>query len=344
MTKAKKTLSVLLAVLMVLSTSLFSAFAVAPSPNESQHKADFFVETDKNVYAAGETATVTVKVTTTYAAATTSAVLLYDTNVFENSVLEMNKAFFGAGLDKTEAKPYKAEAGKVGGFIVAKENAVYENKTGAVVFTVQLTVKQGVTVTSADLSIENKPKELGKKGSLFCGRYDGKNVVTYGQTITAGSKNIEIQGGAAAPATLTTKLTGVIDEASIPGTALLYGMPIGANPVDYFGLSDGSTVTFEANAVGATNGTGATVTVGEKVYTLITFGDLDGNGEVDLVDFSRVNTCLAAGNASSLNAVQIFAGDCDGSGEIDLTDFSKINTCLAAGNASSMPANPYAAQ
>ena len=329
MTKAKKTLSVLLAVLMVLGTCLFSAFAVAPA--ENTYTATLTVSPNVQTAKAGDTVTFTVALTTDYAASTASAIVAYDTNVFEAPAVTPSETLFGA-FPATEGAAYvNLPANQAGAFVVDKSN----NKTGklqdATLFTVALKVKAGATAGPTTVSVVEDKKAENHEGSLYCGRYDAatNKVVTYGQTFNLNNSTISIEGGAVAPATLTTKLTGVIDEASIPGTALLYGMPAGANPADYFGLSDGSTVAFEANAAGATNGTGATVTVGEKVYTLVVFGDLDGTGTVDGNDAMAIKQFVADSSVHALTEVQLIAGDLDNTNTVDGNDAMAIMQYVA---------------
>lgn len=67
----------------------------------------------------------------------------------------------------------------------------------------------------------------------------------------------------------------------------LIGMEIGGQIQDFFQKADGqaiSTSDITANIAGYVNGTGATVKVNEHTYTLVIFGDFNGDGAVDSFD------------------------------------------------------------
>jgi hypothetical protein len=64
----------------------------------------------------------------------------------------------------------------------------------------------------------------------------------------------------------------------------------------------------------------------DDVRIIATFkvdGDLDGDGDVDLADFSRFLACMGADLGGGCQSADI-----DGSGEVDLADFAQFFAAL----------------
>ena len=98
-----------------------------------------------------------------------------------------------------------------------------------------------------------------------------------------------------------------------------------------------------ANEAGYTNGTGATLVVknnaGEEfaTYTLIIFGDVNGDGEVLALDATKI-TLASLGAEIAGGAVYEFAADINGDGEILAVDATKV-TLASLG--APLTSNPY---
>ena len=99
-----------------------------------------------------------------------------------------------------------------------------------------------------------------------------------------------------------------------------------------------------ANDTGAENGTGAQLQLldaqGDVVatYTLIIFGDVNGDASVDATDSSLIMQIVA--RTTTLSDIQTFAGDVNGDTLCDATDASLIMQGVA--RTGSVPVNPFA--
>ncbi len=139
-------------------------------------------------------------------------------------------------------------------------------------------------------------------------------------------------------------LSGILETTGFVDTVnkYVYGIDIGGIINEFFQVANG-TMNLVANDSGVTNGTGATLEVvdtkGEvtETYTVVIFGDVDGNGEVDGTDSSFIMQQVAG--TSELDTVAGFAADVDGNGEADGTDSSFIMQVVAGTN--SITTNPY---
>ena len=122
----------------------------------------------------------------------------------------------------------------------------------------------------------------------------------------------------------------------------LYGITVGQDILQVFHAS--TKLELEANDLGMTNGTGATVKLlranGEvfKVYTVIIFGDVDGDADITAIDAN--NVIVAAGGSSTLEGAYKFAADVDGDDDITAMDANAI--IVGAGGGAAVTTNPYA--
>ena len=143
----------------------------------------------------------------------------------------------------------------------------------------------------------------------------------------------------------TTDVDGVV-------TGYIYGVTAGTEADKYFALVDETAGTVEwtastLSATGTVNGTGATATVKNAdgkvtaVYTLVVFGDVNGDGEIKAADKASINLCIVNGSSASLSEIQAFAGDVNGDGEIKAADKATVNLCVTSGSYDSITVNPY---
>ena len=333
MTKAKKTLSVLLAVLMVLGTCLFSAFAVAPA--ENTYTATLTVSPNVQTAKAGDTVTFTVALTTDYAASTASAIVAYDTNVFEAPAVTPSETLFGA-FPATEGAAYvNLPANQAGAFVVDKSN----NKTGklqdATLFTVALKVKAGATAGPTTVSVVEDKKAENHEGSLYCGRYDAatNKVVTYGQSFVLNNAEVTIEGGAVAePNTLLVRpdfpaAAGVVidkeyiqlmtSDAWDPGlaelpdanaTGLVYG-------IETIGMTGGDIYTF-ADAL--------TTTAGPEYLKITNFHKDDFMPDGYESTGSKIEVLDPATGLAVETYYFVYFGDLNGDGVVENTDVTAM--------------------
>ena len=118
----------------------------------------------------------------------------------------------------------------------------------------------------------------------------------------------------------------VVDDES--GT--IYGLAAGVESLDSFTeLADGYEWSYDEGQYGFGTGTVATLKNGDEVvaeYTVIIFGDIDGDGWYDANDAFIVNM-IASGliSADRLSAAQFRAADCNHDGVVDSADFYLLN-------------------
>lgn len=331
MTKAKKMLSIVLAVVMVAAMFAFSASAATQN-------ATFTVSVDKATVTQGEVINVTVNLTTDYYAGPTSVPVYYNPTVFEfvaGSVVGAN--IFGAGTTDVYSNNDAATGCLKVAFIPKSSAGTATAKMmNGTLFTFQLKAIADGT-SDIGLKAEDQKTATNVGGTLYCGAYGSSaitaNPATVGQTFAITNTSATV--GSAAAATLVGKTgtvagetsTGIVDEAK----HYIYGIVPGGNIEDFFEMSDGSALNIAIGSAKALNGTGATVTVGEKVYTLVVFGDVDGDGTISGTDALKVKQHVG-GNVSAIpTEVGVYAIDVDNDTFPSGTDALKIQQ-YAGGN------------
>lgn len=138
----------------------------------------------------------------------------------------------------------------------------------------------------------------------------------------------------------TTEVDGVV-------TGYIYGVAAGDDANDYFALVDetAGTVEWTASAAGATNGTGAVATVKDNagntvaVYTLVVFGDVNGDAAVTATDSATVDNAALGGtiDGEANNFAANVNGDESG---VTATDAATVANAALGGT---ITVNPYAA-
>lgn len=143
--------------------------------------------------------------------------------------------------------------------------------------------------------------------------------------------------------------TGAFGDIVADATGILkgyiYGVAAGGSVADYFALVDetAGTVEYTASAGGAENGTGALVTVKDTKgvttaeYTLVIYGDVNGDGQITAADSGVVS--LASVGSTIAEAEYNMAADVNGDGSITAAD-SGIVSLGSVGAA--VTVNPYA--
>ena len=116
----------------------------------------------------------------------------------------------------------------------------------------------------------------------------------------------------------------------------IYGIPEGANPNEYFIVTNGGTFEFKAGTNNnVINGTGSIATVYEDAnkteivseYTYILFGDVTGDGKISSDDATAMTQHI---NGTKINTDKalIFAGDLDYDDAITSEDLDILNKHL----------------
>jgi len=226
----------------------------------------------------------------------------------------------------------------------SRKPAAQRNST--TLFTFQLTAKANAQASPIATKADDQKTATNIGGKLYLGAYSTADVNTatvtaVGQEFTLTNTAVTI-GSAAAPELVVTEgTTGYIDEAR----KYVYGVAIGDEATAYFEATNGGTIEMVANDSGVKNGTGALLqlkgTDGAVLdtYTLIIFGDVNGDASVDATDSSIILQNVAG--TSELTELQQFAGDVTADSVCDATDASIIMQKVAG--SSDVPVNPFEA-
>lgn len=328
---SKKILSVVLALVFVLTTFAVSAFAVGASGYEEDAAA--YTQT----WALGEpvdngngTWTVDVSLTANYYVGAISFVVTNTapTNAVLTSVTK------GAALTYEANIQMNATTGLVAIIPEPLTDADLgaDLTAGGVIAQLTYTLADGA---SADLAIENAPKTATNPGGeLIAVRLSDNNLTTgkmiYGQTVTSVGETRTL-GAVSAPADLAKKAGAeagiIIDTAHTLNGAykgIVYGFTQAANNTfmntNYLNnnleASNGGTLEF-SRSIGKTGyGTGTVITVknadGTEAakYVVVVFGDVDCNG---LINVNDIKATLSGYNDASLYgdySVQRVAANC----------------------------------
>ena len=137
----------------------------------------------------------------------------------------------------------------------------------------------------------------------------------------------------------------VVDEETGFTTGYIFGVAAGDDANNYFALVDDTagTVEWEESAAGAVNGTGAVAVVKNKSdvevarYTLVIFGDVNGDAGITNADSVAVKGVIAGGSIN--DAAQAFAANVNGDDGITNADSVAIKGVIAGGT---ITVNPYA--
>ncbi|MGN0519594.1 MAG: hypothetical protein ACI4LB_02530 [Candidatus Fimenecus sp.] len=343
MTKAKKVLSLVLAVVMVATMFAFSAYA-------SNENATFTVSVDQATVDVDGIVTVTVALRTDYYAGPTNVPVYYDPAVFQFVEGSVSAAdLFGTGATDVYSNN-DADTGclKVAFIpLSASDNAAAQIFDGTL-FTFQL---KAIANGTSDIGLKADDQKTSDNitGTLYCGAYKSSDIdnnpATVGQVFTINNTSATV-GSAATPEIVAKDgTTGYVDAARM----YVYGVTAGDVAANYFEATNGGTLTWDVGTAASENGTGATVTLKDSkgtdvaTYTLIIFGDMDGTGVVDGTDSISIMQYVADSATNPLTAVQLFAGDLDVSGAVDGTDSISIMQYVADSASNPLTVNPYAA-
>ncbi len=354
MKKSKKIIGIVLSLIFIIGT-LTTVFIATANTKET----DVVISVESSELSTAQSTTVSVKVTTNYPVATMSIPVFYDKTLVEVSDATATLTDYSVNSAITDIQ--SADSSKVyanTGMDSEKFGFVLVNYIGgagedvsetldSVVLTFKITAKTDVSGTAAIKCVNESAKtDDNVAGTLYFG-----STVT-GRTINSIPENIEniditkaqanvsiVTGG---PTIIANKdLTGVVDNEN----NYVYGVDAGITEEDlagYFTVTNGS---FEivANDAGYKNGTGATLVVkdndGNEVahYTLVIFGDVNGDAVINSTDITELT--LFTQNAVALVDAAYFAANVNGDASSNSTDITEIT--LFTQNVVSLSVNPY---
>ena len=134
--------------------------------------------------------------------------------------------------------------------------------------------------------------------------------------------------------------TGVVDTEN----GYVYGVVAGESDLTLFFTVENGTFEMVANEAGYTNGTGATLVVkntkGEVAaeYTLVVFGDVNGDGAITMADYGMVSMASLGGTIDG--EANNYAADVNGDASITMADYGIVNMASLGG---AITVNPYEA-
>ena len=338
MTKAKKAISVVLAVVMIAGLFAFGAFA-------ADQNATITVSASETQVEVGATVTVTVAATTDYYAAATSVPVYYDTAAFDLVPGSVTPSTDLYGTGYTDTAINTTEAGCVMVAFIPKAGGTAQQLNNTTLFTFQLTAKANAQASPIATKAEDQKTATNIGGKLYLGAYSTADVNT--ATVTAVGQefsltNTAVTIGSAAAPELQLSETGsaagvIIDRVSncANGNGFVYGIDNVYSDADILNnlTTPAGSIRVTANEAYSAFSTGAKIELlnanGDVVetYYYIFFGDANGDGWVDTNDATFVNGIAGYSDfdyTAGDGTVQTTASDVNGDGWIDTNDATYV--------------------
>lgn len=337
MAKAKKALSLVLAAVMLMGVmSLISFAADAPAGQEATIGFSY----DKQSYAAGDTVTLTVKLTSNYFVASTAIPVEFDSAAaaYTGTGGVIGGALFGS-VAATEIAAFPSD-----GLLYvaltprAGQTAVAQQCADVVLFTATFTATTAISDPAKVFGVLDDQKTMSNlTGKLFVGSYATADITSTvyatGQTLTYPTL---VVGGD--PELILTEVGAtagvVIDKARCTTGGEYAGCIYGIETLDGESIADYVTTQFGSiNVVVNENGfesTGATIqllnTDGAvlETYIFVYFGDINGDGAVDIADAGAVEAHDAWMETIDEETAAFYAADVVSDGVVDIADAGAI--------------------
>lgn len=340
MTKAKKAISLIVSVVMLLGVLAVGVFA-----NDNTGVAEngtIALSFDKASYNAGDTVKVTVKLTTDYYAATVSVPVQYDSSAVKFVSGTTASTLFGAG-DATKTVVNDAAAGGktyvyVGVLPQAGSGAVAQKANGVVLSTLTFTASKAISDTAAAFGVLNDQKTMTNLGgNLYVGSYKTSDVASTAYT-TGQKLTFPVMKAAAAAdpeLILTEEGNGAVIRTDLcTGSGDYAGCVFGIDTLNGENIEDFVTTKAGSIEVVANENdeitTGATIllkdTSGAVVatYVFIYFGDVNGDASVDVSDASDIEAHDARFVKIEEDTAAYYAADVNGDSSVDISDASDV--------------------
>ena len=342
MSKSRKVLGALLAVVMVLSVLSISAFAAGGTSYEEDASFTQSWSLGTPVSLGGNQYKVDVILSTNYYVGPVSFKLEGVTSI--PAEIAVGAGYYaGALTDKSDSGLVLMIPDTNGAGNIAAKSC-----NNAVIATVTYTTNNanGAVTIAKDVKHAGNPN-----GSLVAARCTSGSVnksdFVVGQTTTVSGELVYEVSGEPTPPPATATLTGVNGGFVDESRGYVYGVAVGADPLTYFSTT--GYVEMVANSSDVTNGTGATLNLYTdsskgtlvKSYTLVVFGDANGDAEISLKDAKAIQDYA---NFVNLNMTDVakFASDVNGDGEISLKDAKAVQDYANFVNLN-LTVNPWAA-
>lgn len=340
MTKAKKAISLIVSVVMLLGVLAVGVFA-----NDNTGVAEngtIALSFDKASYSAGETVKVTVKLTTDYYAATVSVPVQYDRSAVKFVSGTTASTLFGAG-DATKTVVNDAAAGGktyvyVGVLPQVAGGAVAQKANGVVLSTLTFTASKAISDTAAAFGVLNDQKTMTNLGGkLYVGSYKTSDVTS--TVYTTGQKlTFPVMKAAAAAdpeLILTEEGNGAVIRTDLcTGSGDYAGCVFGIDTLNGENIEDfvttkAGSIKVVANDQGNMT-TGATILLKDDsgkvvaTYVFIYFGDVNGDGAVNITDSSDVEAHDQWVKTIPEDTAAYYSCDVNADAAVNITDSSDI--------------------
>lgn len=339
MTKAKKAISLVLAVIMMFSVMSVIAFA---NDAPVEQTAEITLSYDKAAYNVGDTVTVTVKLTSDYFVAATGVPLQFDAAAVDY-VSTTKGALYGSTAATEMAVNHLTKDGKDFIYVALSplnaQGAVAQICNSVVLYTATFTAKTAITDTSAVFGILDNQKTMSNlMGKLYVGAYETEDVksqvYTTGQILTF--PVMETAPVGTPELVLTSAGNGaVIDRVSACNDydGFVYGVDtINGEDIASFVTTDFGSVTVNANDQGNYS-TGATIELKDaagtviETYVFVYFGDVNGDASTDASDITIIEGIASYSDFDFFGgdgSVAAMAADSNGDESIDSSDITYI--------------------
>lgn len=339
MVKSKKILSLALALVMALGVLTMGVFAAKTTPT-----ATFTVSASASEVATGDEVTITVKAnaTETFYAGPMSLPIEYDSSLFEYVADSATVAnIYGESTTKSAVK---AEAGKLTVALTPSTSGAVTapDLNGANLTVLTFKLKAIGSTGSSTVAIADDQKTAANIGGKFyCGSFDSADPKTaelteMGQTLNRVSATISYKGAVGTPELVLTQAdNGAVIRNNLCTTSgefagCVFGIDTlnGENIEDFVTTAVGS-IEVVANADGNMS-TGAKILLkdaaGEVVatYVFIYFGDVNGDGAVDITDAATVEAHDQWVETIEEDTAAYYASDVNYDAVVDITDSAAI--------------------
>ncbi len=334
---SKKVIGALLALVMALSVFSLTVFAVGQISDESTTDAANYTQTwslSTPELVSGSTYRVKVYLKTNYLVGPVQ----FKLNNVSGATATLGSGYYAGSKVSCSASGLVILTPSTSATLAGVQ---FDNATEIAVVT--------YTKGSADPAIDNSPKTIANPtGTLYAARLSGSTAVNSANLVLG--QTVYIDGQTPTPPAGNVTLTGVNGGVVDTARGYVYGVPAGTADVTTYFSTTGYIEMVAASVDGAkNNGTGATLNLytdsskSSKVasYTLVIFGDVTGDGAVNLIDAGDI---AKAANfvIDPLEGSMAFAADIDCNGAVNLIDAGDV---AKAANFVIDPisANPWAA-
>lgn len=349
MKNKNKIIAIIVAVVIIAS-----AFIVGTVANTNN--ASVLIAIDKTELSAGETAMVTVKSTTNFPVATASIPVFYDKTLVSVSNITATLTDYAISNVTTDAtatdssKIYantEIDSSKYGFVLVTYiggANDTVSNIEDATILTFTITAKADITGNALIKCITESAKtEDNVAGMLYFGTTTSGTKIT---SIPENVENVNVESASSSIMIVDGDAELIAKDGKSPvidnENKYVYGITPGTDIETYFTVKNG-TLELVANSADYKNGTGAIINIKNSsgivvdTYTVIIFGDVNGDAAITATDTAKVSNAtlggIFEGEANNL------AADTNGDTSITATDSAIISNASLGG---AITTNPYA--